>query len=120
MYDRQNLNWCGCNLRLGKRVVATVEPNAKWPKMYRVRLPNGDLTDIEPRMQQSRSRWGSSTACCRRSPNGRLRSPKGTARNGRGGLAYALFDGAGTTPLSLGIIPQPTHQIWRAGEGRAA
>jgi hypothetical protein len=46
MYDRQDLNWRGYNLRLGRRVVATVEPDAKWPKMYRVRLPDGDLTDM--------------------------------------------------------------------------
>jgi len=26
--------------------LVTVEPDAKWPKMYRVRLPNGCLTDM--------------------------------------------------------------------------
>jgi len=49
MHDRQDLNWHDYNLCLGTprdRVVATVEPDAQWPKMYRVRLSNGELTDM--------------------------------------------------------------------------
>jgi hypothetical protein len=39
--------WDGLQLRLKSgRLLATVEPDPKWPKMYRVRLPNGHLTDM--------------------------------------------------------------------------
>ena len=39
--------WDGLRLRLKTgRLLATVEPDAKWPKMYRVRLSNGHLTDM--------------------------------------------------------------------------
>jgi hypothetical protein len=38
----QRLAWHGLELRAGKRVVATLVPEA----IYRVRLPNGHTTDI--------------------------------------------------------------------------
>jgi hypothetical protein len=39
--------WDGLQLRLKSgRLLATVEPDSKWPKMFRVRLPNGHLTDM--------------------------------------------------------------------------
>jgi hypothetical protein len=39
--------WHGLQLRLKSgRLLATVEPDAKWPKMYRVRLPDGQLSDM--------------------------------------------------------------------------
>jgi hypothetical protein len=38
--------WNGNDLIFKRRVVASVEPDAKWPGMYRVRLPNGHLTDM--------------------------------------------------------------------------
>jgi hypothetical protein len=41
------LRWDGLQLRLKSgRLLATVEPDSKWPKMFRVRLPNGHLTDM--------------------------------------------------------------------------
>jgi hypothetical protein len=47
MNDRQDLKWDGLKLRLKSgRLLATVEPDAKWPKMYRVRLPDGHVTDM--------------------------------------------------------------------------
>jgi hypothetical protein len=45
-YRSHELNWDGLQLKLGRgRVVATVEPDSKWPGMYRVRC-GGKLSDM--------------------------------------------------------------------------
>ena len=49
MYDRQDLIWDGRQLRLFSSrglVLATIEPDLTWPGMWRVRLPDGYLTDM--------------------------------------------------------------------------
>ena len=49
MYDRQDLIWDGRQLRLFSsrgRVLASIEPDQTWPGMWRVRLPDGNLTDM--------------------------------------------------------------------------
>jgi hypothetical protein len=49
MYDRQDLMWDGRQLRLFSsrgRVLASVERDQTWPGMWRVRLPDGYLTDM--------------------------------------------------------------------------
>ena len=49
MYDRQDLIWDGSQLRLLSNrglVLATIEPDQSWPGMWRVRLPDGYLTDM--------------------------------------------------------------------------
>ena len=47
IYGHQDTNWDGHRLRLSTgRLLATVEPDAQWAGMYRVRLPSGHLTDI--------------------------------------------------------------------------
>ena len=49
MYDRQDLIWDGRQLRLLSNrslVLATIEPDQIWPGMWRVRLPDGYLTDM--------------------------------------------------------------------------
>jgi hypothetical protein len=46
MIGYEDLTWTGNQLRYRSRVVATIEPDADWPKLYRVRLPNGHLTDM--------------------------------------------------------------------------
>ena len=49
VYDRQDLRWDGRRLRLFSSrgvVLATVEPDKTWPGMWRVRLPEGHLTDL--------------------------------------------------------------------------
>ena len=38
--------WKGNDLIFKRRVVACVEPDSKYPQMWRVRLPNGHLSDI--------------------------------------------------------------------------
>jgi hypothetical protein len=46
-YRQKDLRWDGRKLRLNSgRLLATVEPDAKWSEMYRVRLPDGQLTDM--------------------------------------------------------------------------
>ncbi len=47
MYDRHDLKWDSDQLRLvtGHRL-ATVERDSKWPSMWRVRLPDGYLTEM--------------------------------------------------------------------------
>ena len=52
MYDRQArqaLIWDGSQLQLLSsrgRVLASIEPTPTWPRMWRVRLPNGYFTDL--------------------------------------------------------------------------
>jgi hypothetical protein len=46
-YCGHDLRWDGNRLRLHSgRVLAVVEPDARWSGMWRVRLPNGSLTDL--------------------------------------------------------------------------
>ena len=46
-HDTDVLHWDGLRLHLNTgRLLATVEPDATWPKMYRVRLPDDRLTDM--------------------------------------------------------------------------
>jgi hypothetical protein len=49
MHDRQDLTWDRKQLRLLSNrgvVLATIEPDKIWPGMWRVRLPDGHLTDM--------------------------------------------------------------------------
>ena len=54
MYGTKDLTWTDNCLRYGRRIVATIVPEPEypgvyrsptWPKMYRVRLSNGRLSD---------------------------------------------------------------------------
>ena len=46
-HDMNLLRWDGLNLRLKTgRLLAVVEPDAKYPGMYRVRTKDGHLTDM--------------------------------------------------------------------------
>jgi len=38
--------WRGNDLIYRHRVVASIVPDPKWPQMYRVRLPDGRVTDM--------------------------------------------------------------------------
>ena len=44
-FGRNELVWDGLKLKLGARVTATIEPDANWPGMWRVRF-NGMLSDV--------------------------------------------------------------------------
>jgi hypothetical protein len=48
VYGRNNFVWDGLTLRVGKRgkVVAQVVPDPDFQRMYRVRLPDGHLSDM--------------------------------------------------------------------------
>ena len=49
MYGRQDLTWDGRQLRLLSNrglMMANIEPDQIWPGMWRVRLPDGYLTDM--------------------------------------------------------------------------
>jgi hypothetical protein len=47
VYSRVDFKWDGLALRLKSgRLLVTVEPDSKWPKMYRVRTQDGRLTDM--------------------------------------------------------------------------
>ena len=43
-----SIRWDGNQLRLssGRRVLATLEPDQQWPGLWRVRLPNGSVSDM--------------------------------------------------------------------------
>ena len=48
MIGYEDLTWTGNELRLGRRTVATIEPDAEWPGLWRARI--GDhLTDMTNR-----------------------------------------------------------------------
>ena len=40
IYSTRDLVWAGLELRLGRRVLATVKPDPEWPKLYRVHTPS--------------------------------------------------------------------------------
>jgi hypothetical protein len=44
-FGRNDLVWEGLKLKLGVRVMATIEPDANWPGMWRVRF-GGMLSDM--------------------------------------------------------------------------
>jgi hypothetical protein len=44
-YRRGRLRWEGDSLLGSGRVVATVEPDSEWPGLWRVRIPDGCLSD---------------------------------------------------------------------------
>jgi hypothetical protein len=49
MHDRQDLTWDRRQLRLLSNrslLLASIEPDQIWPGMWRVRLPDGYLTDM--------------------------------------------------------------------------
>jgi hypothetical protein len=56
MYGRQDLTWDGRQLRLLSNrglMMANIEPDQIWPGMWRVRPPDGYLTDM---VNQSRAK----------------------------------------------------------------
>ena len=46
IFGRDELDWHGNVLQLGRRKLAQIEPDAVWPSMWRVRTPDGRLTDM--------------------------------------------------------------------------
>ena len=50
-YTKDCLMWHGDRLllRAGRRLLSAVEPDPEWPGMWRVRLPDGDLSDMANR-----------------------------------------------------------------------
>jgi hypothetical protein len=47
MFDRNDLRWDCHSLRLNSgRLMAAVEPDHEWPGLWRVRLPDGRLSDM--------------------------------------------------------------------------
>jgi hypothetical protein len=38
--------WSGCRLMLGRRTIATIVPDQKWPDMWRVQITGRELTDM--------------------------------------------------------------------------
>ena len=85
MYDRQDLMWDGRQLRLFSRqgrALATIEPGLTWPRMWRVRLPGGYLTDMVNLSGQGRSgfarTWRSEPA-----PGGRMSGRRSRSKGAR-------------------------------------
>jgi hypothetical protein len=46
IFARHELSWHGNVLQLGRRKLAQIEPDLVWPGMWRVRKPDGRLTDM--------------------------------------------------------------------------
>jgi hypothetical protein len=53
MISRDDLKWEGDRLYFRNRLMASIEPDSKYPNMWRVRLPNGRLSDM---INQTRAR----------------------------------------------------------------
>jgi hypothetical protein len=45
-YRARELKWHDRQLKLGSRLLATIEPDGTWAGMFRVRLPSGHVTDM--------------------------------------------------------------------------
>jgi hypothetical protein len=46
-YRRTRFRWDGDRLMIGSgHLIATVEPDSEWPGLWRVRLPDGRLSDM--------------------------------------------------------------------------
>jgi hypothetical protein len=43
---RRDAVWKGNDLVFRRRIVASIEPDSKYPNMWRVRLPGGHVTDM--------------------------------------------------------------------------
>jgi hypothetical protein len=46
IFGRDELDWHGNVLQLGRGKLAQIEPDAVWPSMWRVRTPDGRLTEM--------------------------------------------------------------------------
>ena len=46
IFGRDELDWHGNVLQPGRGKLAQIEPDAVWPSMWRVRTPDGRLTDM--------------------------------------------------------------------------
>jgi hypothetical protein len=47
MYDRHDLRWDGHRVRMRSgRLLATIVPDPDWDGMWRVRMPNGNVSDM--------------------------------------------------------------------------
>jgi hypothetical protein len=47
MYDRHDLRWDGHRLRMRSgRLLATIVPDPDWEGMWRVCMPNGNVSDM--------------------------------------------------------------------------
>jgi hypothetical protein len=47
MYDRHDLRWDGYRLRLRSgRLLATIVPDSEWDGMWRIRMPDGYVSDM--------------------------------------------------------------------------
>jgi integrase len=52
-FRARDLRWCGDQLCLRGRVVASIEPNSDWRGLWRVRLPDGGLSDLVTRARDA-------------------------------------------------------------------
>jgi hypothetical protein len=58
MYAYGDMTWTGDELRLGRRTIATIEPDAEWPGMWRVRILARPLSDMTNRTRaKDAARW---------------------------------------------------------------
>jgi hypothetical protein len=46
IHHRFDLKWQGNDLKLGRKVLVSIEPDPKWPKMWRIRLADGSLSGM--------------------------------------------------------------------------
>ena len=69
VYSSRDLEWHGDVLSLGRRGVACVVPDDQWPHMWRVRMPDGRLTDMVNRTRAKDAAIALALASLNRKPD---------------------------------------------------
>jgi hypothetical protein len=84
-YDRRGLKWCGSRLWLLSNrglVLASIEPDQSWPGMWRVRLPDGYLTDMV-NLSRAKDAAGSLALGVLNRPGGRMSGRRSRSKGAR-------------------------------------
>jgi hypothetical protein len=66
IYSRHSLTWHGNALKLDRRELARIVADANWPNMWRVQLPDGQLTDMLNRTRAKDAAFGLALATLNR------------------------------------------------------
>jgi hypothetical protein len=75
MLGHDDLQWRGTALHFGRRKLLTIVPDAQYPKMWRVRYPDGRLSDMVNRARAEDAAVGVALRIA--NPKRRQRAPAG-------------------------------------------
>ena len=75
VYGNRHLSWRGNNLVLNNKTIVAIVPDKTYPQMYRVRLPDGQLTDMVNRTRARDAARGLALAILNRQESDVAASP---------------------------------------------